>query len=124
MLDKLVGQTYDMLLVFWGVTNVRPAEMYDQLSIEADVPGAGFNTGSWQNAEFDDLMQQARTLEGCDEAERKALYDRAQEIVHAEIPRYYVSTSLVPIVVQNAVVDFAPRRNSVFWNQPAWSIQR
>lgn len=123
MLDKLVGQSYDMLLVFWGVTNLRPQEMYDQLGLEGDIPGAGFNTGSFYNAEFEEIMKQARSLPGCDQAERKALYDRAQEIIYDEVPRYYVGTSLVPIVVQNSVTDFEPRKNSTFWNLPAWSIR-
>ena len=74
---------------------------------------SGFNTGSFYNEEFDTLMEQARTLPGCDPAERKALYDRAQEIIHDEVPYYLVNTSIVPVAVQNSVTDFAPKKNSL-----------
>jgi peptide/nickel transport system substrate-binding protein len=123
MIDKLLAQTYDMLMVFWGVTNNSPQDMYDQLSSESDVPGAGFNTGSYYNAEFETLMQEARTLPGCDQAERKALYDQAQEIINAEVPYYLVNTSIVPVAVSNAVENFEPRENSLFWNLPSWSLR-
>lgn len=123
MLDKLVGQTYDALLVFWGVTNVNPGEMYDQLGLEADIPGAGYNTGSWYNEEFEQVMKEAAVLPGCDQAERKALYDRAQEIIHAEVPRIPVNTSVVPITITSRLENFDPKPNASFWNQPAWQIQ-
>lgn len=123
MLDKLVGQTYDMLMVFWGVTPTRPQDMYDQLGMEADIPGAGFNTGSFANAEFDQLMLQARSLPGCDEGERKALYDRAQEIIHDEVPYYLVNTTIVPVLIQANVEGVDAKTNSVTWNLPSWTIR-
>ncbi|MBK8137360.1 MAG: hypothetical protein IPK52_16345 [Chloroflexi bacterium] len=123
MLDKLVGQTYDMLMVFWGVTPTAPQDMYDQLALEADIPGAGFNTGSFANPEFDALMKEARSLPGCDQEARKALYDQAQEIIHAEVPYYLVNTSIVPVIVQSSVENFDPKTNSTIWNLPAWSIR-
>lgn len=123
MLDKLVGQTYDALLVFWGVTEVNPNEMYDQLSREADVPGAGFNTGSFSNEEFDSIMQEARNLPGCDLAERKALYDRAQEIIHTEVPYYLVNTTIIRLAISNTVENFNPRPKDWDYNKPAWVIR-
>jgi peptide/nickel transport system substrate-binding protein len=123
MLDKLVGQTYDMLMVFWGVTPTRPQDMYDQLGIEGDVPGAGFNSGSYYNEEFEEVMLSARSLPGCDQEERKALYDRAQEIIHEEVPYYLVNTSIVPVLIQNNVENVDVKTNSVTWNLPSWTIR-
>jgi peptide/nickel transport system substrate-binding protein len=123
MLDKLVGQTYDALMVFWGVTNVNPNEMYDQLGLESDVPGSGFNTGSFYNEEFEELMKSARNLPGCDPAERKALYDRAQEIIHDQVPYYLVNTSIVPVAISPKLENFDPKRNSMTWNLPAWQLR-
>jgi len=126
MLDKLVGQTYDALMVFWGVTPTRPQDMFDQLSAEADVPGSGFNTGSYYNPDFEAAMKAARDPQqtnSCDQAKRKELYDQAQEIIHKEVPYFLLNTSIVPIAVQNSVENFDPKQNSIFWNLPAWSIR-
>ncbi|MBK8136958.1 MAG: hypothetical protein IPK52_14200 [Chloroflexi bacterium] len=123
MLDKLVGQTYDMLMVFWGVTATAPQDMYDQLAQEADIPGAGFNTGSFSNPEFDALMKEARSLPGCDQAERKALYDRAQEIINDNVPYYLVNTSIVPVLFQTSIENVDPKTNSLTYNLPSWSIR-
>jgi peptide/nickel transport system substrate-binding protein len=123
MLDKLVGQSYDMLMVFWGVTNNAPQDMYDMLSADADVPGSGFGVTSFYNEEFEALMKQARTLPGCDPEARAELYRQAQEIVYNEVPWYLVNTSVVPIAVSNKLENWEPRQNSIFWNLPAWSLR-
>lgn len=123
MLDKLVGQTYDMLMVFWGVTNNSPQDMYDMLSADADLPGSGFGVTSFYNEEFETLMKQARTLPGCDLEARAELYRQAQEIVYNEVPWYLVNTSVVPIAVSNKLENWEPRQNSIFWNLPAWSLR-
>jgi ABC-type transport system substrate-binding protein len=122
MLTKLTGQTYDALMVFWGVTNVNPNEMLDHYGVDADVVESGFNTGSYINPEFDALMDQARTLPGCDQEARWELYAQAQKMIYDDVPAFYVNTSIVPVGVQNEVAEFAPRKNSVIWNLPAWSL--
>ncbi|MEO8611869.1 MAG: ABC transporter substrate-binding protein [Chloroflexota bacterium] len=122
MLTKLTGQTYDALMVFWGVTNVNPNEMLDHYGIKADVVESGFNTGSYINPDFDALMDKARTLPGCDPVERKKLYDQAQEMIYNDVPAFYVNTSIVSVGVQNSVGEWAPKKNSLLWNLPAWSL--
>jgi len=123
MIDKLLGQNYDLLMVFWGVSSNAPQDMYDMLSAEADLPGSGFGATSFYNEEFETLMKEARALPGCDSAARKALYDRAQEIVYNEVPWYLVNTSIVPVAVTNGLENFDPRANSTYWNLPSWSIR-
>jgi peptide/nickel transport system substrate-binding protein len=122
MVDKLLGQTYDALMVFWGVGVNSPQDMIDLLGSASDQPGAGFGVTSFYNEEFESLMQEARTLPGCDEAARKALYDQAQQIVYDNVPMYFVNTSLVPVAVSGQVPNFEPRKNGIFWNQAAWAI--
>jgi peptide/nickel transport system substrate-binding protein len=122
MVDKLLGQTYDALMVFWGVGAQSPQDMIDLLGSTSDQPGSGFGVTSFYNQEFEDLMAEARALPGCDQAARKALYDQAQQIVYDNVPMFFVNTSLVPIAVSNGVPNFEPRRNGVFWNQAAWAI--
>ncbi len=83
----------------------------------------GFNSGSYNNPEVTELFTQARTLPGCDQAERKALYDRIQEILHDELPMYWVNTSIVPVAARGDLENFSPTENSLRWNMPAWGYQ-
>lgn len=123
LVESLLSQTYDMIVLFWGVTTTSPQDMYDMLSAEADIPGAAYGVTSFYSEEFETLMKDARVLPGCDIDERKAMYDRAQEIVNDNVPWLLVNTSIVPIAVTNNLENFDPKTNSVTWNLPAWSIR-
>ena len=50
---------------------------------------APWNESKWNNAEFDKLVQAARRT--ADEPERRALYDKAQQLMYAEVP------TLIPV---------------------------
>jgi peptide/nickel transport system substrate-binding protein len=123
LVDDLLNQTYDMIVLFWGVSTNAPQDMYDMLSAEADAPGASFGVTSFYNEEFETLMKEARVLPGCDTEERKAMYDRAQEIIYDNAPWLLVNTSMVPIAVTNNLENFDPKTNSLIWNLPAWSLR-
>jgi peptide/nickel transport system substrate-binding protein len=124
MLEKLDGQTFDAIMLFYGgFVPSNPDEIRELFIPEGDVVGSGFNSTSYNNPEFNEVIQQAKTLPGCDQAERKALYDRAQEILREDLPFYFVNTSLVPVVVQNNVENWNPTEHSITYNMPAWTIQ-
>jgi peptide/nickel transport system substrate-binding protein len=122
LVENLLGQTYDLIVVFFGPDPRTPNDMYDLFSANADAVGGGFNTGSFYNAEFEELMDEARALPGCDVDARRALYDRAQEILYTELPWISVNTSMVPIVLTGELQNFEPRRLSYTWNLSAWTI--
>lgn len=123
VVTDLVAQTHDMSIIYWGISAARPQDMYDQLGLEGDLPENGFNTGSYYNEAFENVMQAARTLPGCSEDERKELYDRAQEIIHDTVPYYILNLEYMRVIVQNEVENFEPKENSVLWNLSAWSIR-
>lgn len=124
MLEKLDGQTFDTIMLFFnGFDPTNPDELKDLYTPIGDVVGSGFNSGSYNNPEVTELFTQARTLPGCDQAERKALYDRIQEILHDELPMYWVNTSIVPVAARGDLENFSPTENSLRWNMPAWGYQ-
>ena len=66
----------------WAGATVEPDELYDGFHTDGSN-----NVGSYSNAEVDELLEQGRAT--VDVAERKAIYDRIQEIVHDEQPVSY-----------------------------------
>ena len=122
MLDKLDGQTFDTIMLFLnGFDASNPDELRALFTAEGDVVGSGFNNWSYNNPEIEELFAQARTVPGCDQAERKALYEQIQQILYDDLPVYYVNTSMVPVVVQPDVANFDPLPLDLDWNIYAWS---
>jgi len=122
MLDKLDGQTFDSIMLFFGGFDAsNPDELKGLFAPDGDVLNSGFNSWSYDNPEVAALFDQARTLPGCDQDARKAIYGQIQQILHDDLPVFYVNTSLVPFVVQPDVANFDPLPLSIRWNIYAWS---
>jgi ABC-type transport system substrate-binding protein len=89
-------KSHDFDAAVWG-TNI--AIDPDQTSTWASnqFPG-GENYGHYANPAVDALLNQARTLPGCDQAARKAVYDKIQQQISEDQParNYGKRTSLLP----------------------------
>lgn len=122
MLEKLDGQTFDTIMLFLsGFDASNPDELRALFMADGDVVGSGFNNWSYNNPEVDALFNQARSLAGCDPAERKAMYEQIQQILLDDLPVYYVNTSMVPVVAQPDIANFDPLVLDIEWNIYAWS---
>ena len=90
---------------------------------EVDVPGSGFNFGSYFNAELIELNDQARVVPGCDTSERAALNARVQEILFQDMPYFFMYVAESMTAVQPGTVNLSPtplsRTDSTdFWVSP------
>lgn len=122
MLEKLDGQTFDSIMLFFGGFDAsNPDELRSLFAAEGDVVNSGFNAWSYDNPEVADLFAQARYVPNCDEAKRKELYAQIQQILYDDLPVFYVNTSLVPVVAQPDLQNFDPLPLSLTWNIYAWS---
>lgn len=118
LVEQLQAQTYDAIMIFWGFD--FPANPDGELRgvhmPEADVLNSGFNATSFNNARFNELVDQARALPGCDPAELKELYGEAYQILHDESPWIWIGGSQVLSVAQPNVNGFAPNDLAADWN--------
>jgi peptide/nickel transport system substrate-binding protein len=121
--SSLFGQTFDLANFYWWQDQAQPQQMGQLVGSESDIPGSGFNWMSYSNPEVDALLAQARTVPGCGQDERKALYDRVQQIVHDDVPVYIINTSTLQIVYQRNVENFEPRPFGEFWNVSALGVR-
>jgi peptide/nickel transport system substrate-binding protein len=122
---KVLSQQFDTAMLFLGPFDPNdPNGVYEVLGPEADAVDGGLNAGSYYNEEFNELMNEARALPGCDQAARKELYDRAQEIFMQDLPVYFVNFSNVPVAAQGDLLNYAPTDFSTRWNMDMWSYAR
>lgn len=121
LVEQLTGQTYDAIGLFWGFsTPDNPNDTRDVFTPTADVPGSGFGVSSYNNPEVTELLEQARTLPGCDQAERAELYKQVQEILHEDVPWMLLSTSVVLQVAQPEIENWNPKPGGSRWNIDSW----
>ena len=131
LVDELLGQQYDAIIIGWNLGLPFTPDMKWNFGVAADRPGAGFNTGSYYNAEFEDLLDLANSLPAaedgsyaaCDPDARDLLYAEAQKIVWEEQPYAFLFATNVMNAAQGNVAGWDPLPYNVDWNIDAWSVQ-
>ncbi|MAU12986.1 MAG: hypothetical protein CL607_24420 [Anaerolineaceae bacterium] len=124
LVDSLLAQNYDAIGLFWNFSiPANPDDATDVFTPSADVIGSGFNTGSYNNPRVTELLEEARLLPGCDQAERAAIYGEMYEILADELPWLWLSTSTVMSAAQGNLENWDPQAGFARWNIDAWTSQ-
>ena len=121
--NVLLPQQYDMTVVGFGGGLEVDGIAYNTLLSQNDIPGAGFNIGSYVNPEMDELLNQGRSLVGCSTEERAEIYRQIQQIAHDDVAYdYTVGTNQVH-VMNARVTGFEPGPWNPYVNIEQWSIE-
>lgn len=106
--DVLLAQTFDATPISFGGGSDPDGVASAITSARNDIPGGGFNITSYVNPEYDQLLEQARTVPGCSQEDRKALYDEIQRIQHEDVAYdFYISPNFF-YVMNKRVENFNP----------------
>ena len=90
LVQKLLGQTYDMVIIGWIGLGTDPND--DGLwHSKFDTPGSGLNFTSYHNPKLEKLLEQGDGVIGCKTADRVPFYKQMQQIIHDDIPYVFVS---------------------------------
>lgn len=124
LVDELLGQQFDALIIGWslGLPFSPGGGLKAFYGIGNDRPGSGFNYVSYQNEEFDQLVDEADTLEGCDPEQRDQLYAEAQAFIWEEQPYLWLYAGNVLTAAQPEVQNWDPLPYNAAWNIDAWSV--
>ncbi|WP_195307692.1 peptide ABC transporter substrate-binding protein [Weissella confusa] len=80
---------YDLVITAWGADYGDPSTFLDLYTKDSS-----FNNGSWDNAQYNELMQAAKTTDVNDDKKRYDDYKQAEQIIDKEVgvaPLYYRS---------------------------------
>jgi peptide/nickel transport system substrate-binding protein len=128
LVDKLTGQTFDAIIIGWSLGLPVDPDVSWAYGPEADLPGSGFNAGSFNSEELNQLLADARNPEmtnGCEQEARAALYEQALTILYEEQPYMYLYIGNVMYAAQTGLENWDPlpgARSTVIWNMDAWSV--
>ncbi len=111
LVDELLAQTYDAVMVFWGIGNIAFPDQDIRVTFgpENDNPGGGFNTSSFYSERMMELLVQANDpaqTDGCNIDARIPLYQEAYQILRDEVAWIWLGTSTVYSAISNNIENF------------------
>jgi peptide/nickel transport system substrate-binding protein len=119
MVDRMLGQTYDMVIIGWTGLGADPNDDAFWKS-DYDTPGSGFNFVSFQSARMDELLAQGVTVPGCAPEDRAPIYKEIQSIVHDQVPYIFLSGGVGNTGYRNNWGNVDPGPWSFYWNVHEW----
>jgi ABC-type transport system substrate-binding protein len=83
----------------------------------------GFNRAAFSTPELDKLLEQGRGLPGCDQAKRKEIYARVQEIVADGAPWNFLHQAQTSVAVNKRVNGVQPSTwQRYLYNAEQWTL--
>jgi peptide/nickel transport system substrate-binding protein len=123
LVDQFTAQTYDAIIIGWNLgLPFDPDGSSVLFGVGGDVPGSGFNTSSYYNEEYEKLLDEGKSLPGCDRAARTDIYKRTLEILYDEQPMLWLYATNTLYAAQPNVQSWDPLPYNVAWNLDAWTI--
>lgn len=110
---------FDALILAWTIT--QDPDVFDVWHSSRAKPG-GLNFTGYRNAQVDALLVEARGL--ADQAERKVLYDRFQEILHQEQPYCFLYVPYALPVIQARFQDIKAELGGIMYNFDRWWVPK
>lgn len=110
---------FDALILGWTIT--QDPDIFDVWHSSKARPG-GLNFIGYRNAEVDALLLEARSTS--DQARRKELYDRMQEILDAEQPYCFLYVPYALPVVQARFRGIEPAPSGIMYNFDRWWVPK
>jgi peptide/nickel transport system substrate-binding protein len=120
LVDEFVGQTFDAIILGWGFSFPdNPDDPAANFTPQNDIVGSGFNATSYNNPEVTRLLEEARTVPGCDPEERAPLYFQSQQILRDEVPWMWLWQPNIMWVAQPNLMNWDPfpgHYEQIRWN--------
>jgi peptide/nickel transport system substrate-binding protein len=106
--EVYMGQMYDATPMSNSDTLTDPDTFTSLLLSRNDIPGAGNNLTSYVNPEVDALIDAARSVPGCDLAERAEYYYEIQRINHEDLAYVWLYVPNMFHVTNQRLAGFEP----------------
>jgi peptide/nickel transport system substrate-binding protein len=113
-LDEIKHGRHAMCLVGWDRDNGDPDSFFSPLLDEdsAHADGTAQNYSFWRDPAFHRLMLAGQAAAG--DAQRRPIYQRANAMVHDQVPAIPLVHTAVPIVLNSTLKGFVPSPNNTY----------
>ncbi|MEO1166040.1 MAG: ABC transporter substrate-binding protein, partial [Chloroflexota bacterium] len=120
--NSIRQQQFAMHMGSWNYNYPVIPGMHVLYTPEDDILGEGFNITSYNNPDATALIEQARTVPGCDIGERRARYSEAQAIITADLPYTWLYSETALHAAQRSIDNLLPQTDNFLWNLGDWSV--
>jgi peptide/nickel transport system substrate-binding protein len=120
--EVYLGQLHDATAMS-NSGGTRPPDPNDFMTLllsTQDAPGSGNNITSYVNPEIDALIDQARSVPGCDPDVRAELYYQIQQIAHDDVAYDFTFVPNIYQVANQRILNFEPGPAWVFYGYTAY----
>jgi peptide/nickel transport system substrate-binding protein len=119
-----IAQTLDAYILGW--LNGFPDDP-DQLGIfgpgsDSSPDQGSMNASSYYDPEFNRLSEKARTLPGCDPADRADIYGQIDRLLQADQPYLWLFAQNDLYAAHTDVAGFDPQPHMPWWNIHTWQV--
>ncbi|WP_432737588.1 peptide-binding protein [Maridesulfovibrio sp. FT414] len=115
--DFILKGRFDATVLGWNI--LQDPDIYSVWHSSKAVPG-GLNFIKYKNSELDELLEKGRST--LDQAERKVIYDRIQEIMHEEQPYCFLYVPMALPVYQKRIKGLEVAPAGLDYNANEWWI--
>ena len=123
LVQFLLGQDFDAIMI--GFTNLdQDTDARSVFTPVGDLVGGGFNFVSYSNDRVTELYDQALALPGCDFAERQALYHEVSQILHEDLPWWWLFAPKSMYAEANTVENWMPYAEMRYTNMADIAISQ
>ena len=123
LVQFLLGQDFDAIMI--GFTNLdQDTDARSVFTPVGDLVGGGFNFVSYSNDRVTELYDQALALPGCDFAERQALYHEVSQILHEDLPWWWLFAPKSMYAEANSVENWTPYAEMRYTNMADIAISQ
>lgn len=124
LINAIFEQRYDAYIAFWDEPYPVDPDQSELFTPAGDVVDERVNSGSYNNPQITDLMEQARTVPMCAVAERAEIYHEVQVILQEDQPYIWLFTPDIMVAARGGVANFDPRPQHPLLNIRDWIVQK
>ncbi len=123
VIDLMYAQTFDAIILGWRngfPDDPDPTQIFGTIG---DVIGSGNNFTSFNDPQFNQLSNEAKSVPGCATADRAKIYHQMEQIMQDQVPYLWLDVQNGQYAAGANVDGFDPRPSNPLWNVDAWNVK-
>ncbi len=123
LIDIMEAQTFDAFILGWQNGYPDDPDATQLFTPQSDVVGTGSDFTSFNDAQFNTLNEQAKTVPGCKPEDRAPIYHQMEKIMQDDVPYVWLEAQNGMYAAGANVQGFDPLPDQLYWNVDAWTVQ-
>lgn len=121
-LGEISIQRFDLYLASWFYSYPSAPSLEQLFAPEADIVGQGWNIASYNNPDVTALINDAKSVAGCDLAEAQTSYAEIQTMLSDDLPYIWLYSEIATHAYSADIQHVMLQPEAPFWNIGDWVV--